>query len=285
MTHRSANGPCRSGDGPRPVIDVRLCALFAGPGFCYSEWMPRRFVLFIREGADVLAALSRCALAAMAVAMTTFVATGHADDATMDANARRCLTDDSWCDLSTLTRAQRQQVYERAEQRHLEACFAGKRCNTARLDPETQERVRIAVHRINYETCLNGIGPCRHDELTAAELSLVIESEQQRNLDRCYSGVTACNADWLTPAQRDEAHRRYVERNFNSCMETFGTLLPCNPQDLTPEQRQRYRERLLERNYFACLLGLIGCDMDILTSQQREEVLAKQRVTFGTQRN
>lgn len=285
MTHRSAIGPRQSGDCSRPVIDGRRCALFAGPGFCYSECMLCRFVPIIREGANFPAVLPRSALAVMVVAMTMFAAAGRADEAGMDANARRCLAEDSWCDLSTLTPAQRQRVYERAEQRHLEACFAGKRCNTARLDPQTRERVRNAVRRINYETCLSGSGPCRHDELTSAELSLVIESEQRRNLDRCYSGVTACNSDWLTLAQRGEAHRRYVERNFNSCMETFGTLLPCNPQDLTPEQQQRYRERLLERNYFACLSGLIGCNMDILTSQQRDEVLATQRVTFGSQRN
>jgi len=223
----------------------------------------------------------RCVWFAVAVIGVTVA---KADGADSDANFTRCLAQDPWCDLSALSEDQRRRVYDEAAKHHLQACLSGKRCNEARLDAETREEVRMAVARLNLETCLNGDGPCRYDDLSVDELALVIESDRRRNLERCYSGVTACNENWLTKEQREEAQRRYVERNFNSCMETFGTLLPCNAQDLTSAQTVRYRERLLERNYFACLLGLIGCNMDVLTSQQRDEVMAKQRVGFGSQR-
>ena len=222
-----------------------------------------------------LRAVHRFGLSALIAFGATLAAVVTAAADTTETNFRGCLEGDTGCEPSLLTEEERRRVFEAAERRHLKSCLGGKRCNMRRLEPADRQRVETAVARLNLDLCLRGEGKCRYADLGVDELAQVIESDRRRNLDLCYSGVTACNERWLSEEERMEARRRYIDRNFNSCMETFGTLLPCNPQELTSDQRIRYRQRLLERNYFACLLGLIGCDLDRLTAEQRDQVMAE----------
>jgi hypothetical protein len=52
-------------------------------------------------------------------------------------------------------------------------------------------------------------------------------------------------------------------------MNAVGTLVSCNPQDLSAEQRDSVERRNLSVNAFLCSNAMFGCDVDLLTAEQR----------------
>lgn len=110
------------------------------------------------------------------------------------------------------------------------------------------------------------------EALTDAERPVVEDTLRARNMDLCRNGLAHCNADLLDDEGKAAARDAYLARNFISCMNTVGTLVPCRPEDLSHGQREQVRQRNLAANRYVCRLGIMGCDESLLTAEERESL-------------
>lgn len=200
-------------------------------------------------------------------------ATG-APTVTAQSNFELCTRAERACDPARLDAVQRDWIAQRDAANHLEDCLNRRRCNESLLDDAQRQRVRAAVARLNYSACLRGEADCEPGLLDDAQSALVAAAARQRNLENCMGGLILCDAVQLTPAQAREAHAAYLARNFSGCMNTVGTLVECHPEDLTPAQRETVRQRNLAVNHYLCVNNAFGCDLTLLTPEQRAQLPA-----------
>lgn len=147
-----------------------------------------------------------------------------------------------------------------------------RRCNESFLTDDERGRVRAAVARLNYTSCLRGEAECDARLLDEDQAAEVAVQARQRNLEYCMGGMTLCDTSRLTEAEAAQAHEAYLVRNFSGCLNTVGTLVACNPGDLSEAQRDAVRQRNAAVNYFLCVSNAFGCDLSQLTPAQRERI-------------
>lgn len=126
----------------------------------------------------------------------------------------------------------------------------------------------------NLKTCLDGNYPslCKHDLLTANELTQVKEAERKANLRTCLTGnyPSLCKYNLLSPGESKQVKEAERQVNLRTCLSGNYPSL-CKYDLLSSDELARTREAERQANIRTCMSGNYPslCKYNLLTEEEK----------------